>query len=429
MPRSRVITVLVMASALLAALVFGAAAVLGWVLARPLGVVAGLAALTNIGLISSPRSALGRRLALVFGASMLVASVGVGAWGFVTGLPWWLSLMPIVGAVLMVPEVLDLVTVPSAGKAAKVSDDEIEDEMPTPEPVLPEAEPARAEAAQHAFFAGLDNVTAPTAPTPDATDLAPGDPGVVPSPPRSALVDWPREGRATAQPATNPYARPAVTAQDEPVDQEEPEEPAPSAETAEAGVAEPETGKPEAGEPETGAPEAGEATGVEPETTDLEAPHLEASDLEASDLETTDPQLPVVPAAATEPSAPASDEPDPGEPDQPSGPTWADADDDDSDYDAVVTTATRGIPVVRDDDEDDDSEVEITGRHAIIDPDRNDPDDDEGYDIDDILDTAARGIPIVTDNPEDTGRHAFSLDELFADEDDNPDPPRGRRSF
>lgn len=354
MPRSRVITVVVMASALLAALVFGAAAVLGWALARPIGVVAGLAALTNIGLISSPRSALGRRLALVFGASMLVASVGVGAWGFITGVPWWLSLMPIVGALLMVPEVLDLITFPGAAKPSRTPDELAERPEPAPTEVRIELE---TEAAQHAFFAGPNTDTAPTAPTPDTADLLPGDPGIVPIPQRSDLLATaPQLEDDSVEDAAEPVEEPA----DSPVEEPVPEQ----VEVAE--VAEP------------------PAEHEEPAEPDAEAP--------------------------------VTDEPSAG-----------------SDYDDIVDTAARGIPVVWDDAEDDHDEVEITGRHAIIEP--GPADDDAEDDFDDVVDTAARGIPVVWDDDEDdddvvvTGRHGFSLDDLFADEDEPPTPRRGRRAL
>lgn len=108
MPRSRIVTVVIMACSLVAAILFGAAAVLGWALARPIGIVAAIAAVANIALISAPTGPRARRAALVAGASVLVVAAASGAWGFIADVPWWLCLMPIGGAVLMVPEILDL---------------------------------------------------------------------------------------------------------------------------------------------------------------------------------------------------------------------------------------------------------------------------------------------------------------------------------
>lgn len=338
MPRSRVITVVVMASALLAALVFGAAAVLGWALARPIGVVAGLAALTNIGLISSPRSALGRRLALVFGASMLVASVGVGAWGFITGVPWWLSLMPIVGALLMVPEVLDLITFPGAAKPSRTPDELAERPEPAPTEVRIELE---TEAAQHAFFAGPDTDTAPTAPTPDTADLLPGDPGIVPIPQRSDLL------------ATAP----------------QPEDDRAEAASDRAAEATAEAAEPHGLEETHGLEDDSVEDAAKPVEEPADSPVEEPVPEQVEVAEVAEP-----PAEHEEPGephaeAPVTDEPSAG-----------------SDYDDIVDTAARGIPVVWDDDEDDDDVVV-------------------------------------------TGRHGFSLDDLFADEDEPPTPRRGRRAL
>lgn len=161
MSRSRVVTVVIMACALLAAILFGAAAVLGWALARPIGVVSGIAALANIALISAPTGPRARRLALVIGATVLVIAAATGAWGFIADVPWWLCLMPIGGAVLMVPEVLDLMATTSQPKP----------ESAAAPPVPPVALPPLAieldhEPDDHAFFGDRGTSSAPSTPSP-----------------------------------------------------------------------------------------------------------------------------------------------------------------------------------------------------------------------------------------------------------------------
>lgn len=162
MPRSRVLTITILACALLAAILFGAAAVLGWVLARPIGVVSGIAAVTNIALISSPSDSRARRIALVIGASILVLAAASGAWGFVSNIAVWLCLMPIGGALLMVPEVLNLMT--PAPKATGTTHTEDEDVDHLPEPVVQiDGEDAAPPTDHDEFFSRDQDLTQPTA--------------------------------------------------------------------------------------------------------------------------------------------------------------------------------------------------------------------------------------------------------------------------
>lgn len=164
MSRSRVVTVVIMACALLAAILFGAAAVLGWALARPIGVVSGIAALANIALISAPTGPRARRLALVIGATVLVIAAATGAWGFIADVPWWLCLMPIGGAVLMVPEVLDLMATTNASTSDSTEEPAVAQAAALP-PLAIEVDEIPDE---HLFFQDRRIYSAPSEPSPVA---------------------------------------------------------------------------------------------------------------------------------------------------------------------------------------------------------------------------------------------------------------------
>lgn len=168
MNRTRLPVLVVVVCALLAAAALGAAAVFGALSLRPLGFVSIAAAMVNIGIISSPQTRTGQRVAGVLGAVTIVAAVIMAVWGFGQDTDWWLPTLLLVGAVLMIPAVaLNWWQTTRMGSAeAEAEDEPTAVSLQVGSAATPTADPA-ADSPALAAPSGPTPASAPSAVSPD----------------------------------------------------------------------------------------------------------------------------------------------------------------------------------------------------------------------------------------------------------------------